>query len=247
VARRADLVSGASSDLVDQARAFGAARAELAEVPSPRAPALLGLEPADADTRARIRQGLLSSIAVVTSVPDPEAPLVVTISRIAAQKSLPVLVLAASMVQRPSTWVVVGDGDPQLLDQLRRQASALAAPIHFVGPSSEVDQWLRAAEVFVLPSEWEARALVVQEAMAAGTPVVATDVGGLHDLVAGTGLLVLPGDPAAIASATERVLSDPALREELVARGRAAAHALPDGSDTAAQWLRWYSQTLLMT
>ena len=83
--------------------------------------------------------------------------------------------------------------------------------------------------------------------MAAGTPVVATDVGGLHDLVAGTGLLVSPADPGAIASATDRVLSDPALREDLVARGREAAKALPDGSDTAARWLRWYSQTLLMT
>jgi len=248
VARHADLVSGASSDLVDQALAFGAVRAELAEVPSPRVPALLAQEPADQDARARIRQGLLSAIAGIPAVPvDPEAPLIVTISRIAAQKSLPVLVQAASMARHAGTWVVLGDGDPQLLDQLQRQAGSLAAPIHFVGSRAEVDQWLRAAEVFVLPSEWEARALVVQEAMAAGTPVVATDVGGLHDLVLGTGLLVPPGDPGAIASATDRVLSDPALREDLVARGREAAKALPDGSDTAARWLGWYSQTLLMT
>jgi glycosyltransferase involved in cell wall biosynthesis len=251
VVRHVDLVSGASSDLVDQALAFGAVRAELAEVPSPRVPVLLAQEPADQDARARIRQRLLTSIAGVPSVPsgpvDPEAPLIVTISRIAAQKSLPVLVRAASMARHASTWVVLGDGDPQLLDQLQRQAGALAAPIHFVGPRAEVDRWLRAAEVFVLPSEWEARALVVQEAMAAGTPVVATDVGGLHDLVLGTGLLVPPGDPDAIASATDRVLSDPALREDLVARGREAAIALPDGSDTAARWLGWYSQTLLMT
>jgi glycosyltransferase involved in cell wall biosynthesis len=247
VARHADLVSGASSDLVDQALAFGAVRAELAEVPSPRVPVLLAQEPADPDARASIRRGLLSSIAFPAVPPDPEAPLIVTISRIAAQKALPVLVRAACLARRPCTWVVLGDGDPQLLDQLRRQAGSLAAPIHFVGSRGEVDQWLRAAEVFVLPSEWEARALVVQEAMAAGTPVVATDVGGLHDLVLGTGLLVPPGEPQAIASATDRVLSDPALREELVARGREAAKALPDGPDTAARWLGWYSQTLLMT
>ena len=255
VARHADLVSGASSDLVDQALAFGAVRAELAEVPSPRVPALLAREPADRHARARIRRGLLSSIAVIPSIPsipavpvdpvDPEAPLIVTISRIAPQKALPVLVRAASMARHAGTWVVLGDGDPQLLDQLRAQAGSLAAPIHFVGPRGEVDQWLRAAEVFVLPSDWEARALVVQEAMAAGTPVVATDVGGLHDLVLGTGLLVPPADPDAIASATDRVLGDPALREDLVVRGRKAAKALPDGSDTAARWLGWYSQTLL--
>jgi glycosyltransferase involved in cell wall biosynthesis len=142
--------------------------------------------------------------------------------------------------------VVLGDGDPQLLAQLRREASALAAPVHFVGPRSEVDKWLRGAEVFVLPSEWEARALVVQEAMAAGTPVVATDVGGLHDLVGGTGLLVPPGDPEPIAKAIDRILADSRLREELAAHGREVAKTLPDGSDTATRWLAWYSETLLM-
>ena len=151
----------------------------------------------------------------------------------------------------------MGDGDPQLLAQLRLQASAQApaaeastgqaSTVYFVGPSSEIDQWLRAAEVFVLPSEWEARALVVQEAMAAGTPVVATDVGGLHDLVLGNGLLVPPGDPEAIAKAIDRVLADSGLREELAAHGREAAKALPDGSDTASRWLGWYSETLSMT
>jgi len=106
---------------------------------------------------------------------------------------------------------------------------------------------LRAAEVFVLPSEWEARALVVQEAMAAGTPVVATDVGGLHDLVAGTGLLVIPGDPEAIVEATDRVLSDPDLRADLALRGRRVAETLPDGRDTATRWIERYAETLVMT
>jgi glycosyltransferase involved in cell wall biosynthesis len=101
--------------------------------------------------------------------------------------------------------------------------------------------------VFVLPSQWEARALVVQEAMAAGAPVVATDVGGLHDLVAGTGLLVPAGDPEALAKAVERVLTDPGLRQDLAARGREAARALPDGSDTVSRWLTWYSETARMT
>ena len=101
--------------------------------------------------------------------------------------------------------------------------------------------------MFVLPSEWEARALVVQEAMAAGTPVVATDVGGLHDLVAGTGLLVPPGDPEALAEATDRVLADPGLRDELAASGREVAVELPDGSDTVSRWLAWYCETALMT
>ena len=245
VARHADLVTGASSDLVGEAAAFGASRAELAEVPSPRVPELLAQPPADGPTRAVIRGSLISSLAL--DHVDLAPPLVVTISRIAPQKNLPVLVEAASRLLSTCTWVVVGDGEPELLAQLQAQARALGAPVHFVGPRMDVDQWLRAAEVFVLPSAWEARALVVQEAMAAGTPVVATDVGGLHDLVAGTGLLVIPGDPEAIANATDRVLSDAALRADLAARGRHVAATLPDGRDTASRWLERYAETLRMT
>ncbi|MHB1475610.1 MAG: glycosyltransferase family 4 protein [Dermatophilaceae bacterium] len=245
VARHADLVTGASSDLVEEALLLGAGRAELAEVPSPRVPGLLAQRPADGPTRAQIRVTLLSSAALKEA--DLALPLVVTISRIAPQKNLPVLVEAASRLRNPCTWVVLGDGDPDLLTQLQGQTHALSAPVHFVGARSDADQWLRAAEVFVLPSGWEARALVVQEAMAAGTPVVATDVGGLHDLVAGTGLLVIPGDPEAIAAATDRVLADPGLRADLAARGREVAKALPDGRDTASRWLAWYAEALLMT
>jgi len=246
VAHRADLVTGASSDLVKEALLFGAGRAELAEVPSPRVPELLEQQPADEPKRAQIRATLFSSAAALEEV-DLALPLVVTISRIAPQKNLPVLIEAASRLRSQCTWVVLGDGDPDLLTKLQAQAHALRAPVHLLGARNDADQWLRAAEVFVLPSEWEARALVVQEAMAAGTPVVATDVGGLHDLVAGTGLLVIPGDPDAIAEATDRVLSDPGLRADLALRGRQVATALPDGRDTATRWLERYAETLLMT
>jgi glycosyltransferase involved in cell wall biosynthesis len=248
VARHADLITGASNDLVEEALRFGAARAKLAKVPSPRVPGLLAQQPADEQGRATLRHTLLASLGPDDLAgTDDTAPLVVTISRIAPQKDLHVLVQAASRLSHPCTWVVVGDGDPLLLAQLRQQARALAAPVCFVGASDQIGQWLLAAEVFVLPSRWEARALVVQEAMAAGTPVVASDVGGLHDLVAGNGLLVPVGDPRAVAKATDTVLARPDLRMELAAAGRKAAADLPNGSDTAAQWLAWYLETLLMT
>jgi len=251
VARHADLVTGASSDLVSAALAAGAGRVELAEVPSPRVPSLLAERPADLAARLRIRQALFSSTDFDPGDdpqrPNPAVPLVVTISRIAPQKNLPVLVQAASLLGEICTWVVIGEGEPGLLSMMRQEARALAAPVHFVGSCSDVGPWLRGAEVFVLPSEWEARALVVQEAMAAGTPVVAADVGGLHDLVVGTGLLVAPGDPAALAKATDRVLADPGLRDDLAASGRKLAVQLPDGADTLFRWLGWYCETAPMT
>jgi glycosyltransferase involved in cell wall biosynthesis len=238
-------MTGVSRDLVDEALGFGARRAELASVPSPRVPDLLAQQLADGPARARNRAALLSSLMLSHQV--QSQPLVVTISRIAPQKNLPILIEAAARVCTPCIWVVLGDGDPHLLAQLQLQVSALGAPVHFVGTRGDADQWLRAAEVFVLPSEWEGQPLVVQEAMAAGTPVVATDVGGLHDMVWGTGLLVTPGDPEEIAKAIDRLLAQPALRSDLATRGREVAAALPSGSDTASQWLSWYSETLLMT
>ena len=245
VARHADLMTGVSRDLVEESLAFGAHRAELADVPSPRVPELLAQPPADESSRARNRASLLASIG--PDHPDFALPLVVTISRIAPQKDLPVLVEAASVMRHACTWVVLGDGDPELLAQLKLQVGALGSPVHFVGARSDAGRWLSAAEVFVLPSQWEGQPLVVQEAMAAGTPVVATDVGGMHDMVSGTGLLVIPGDPVAIAEATDRVLGDPGLRADLAARGRQVAEGLPSGHDTASKWLALYAETLRMT
>lgn len=245
VARHADLMTGVSRDLVEESLGFGARRAELADVPSPRVPELLAQPRADESSRARIRASLLASLG--PDHPDFALPLVVTISRIAPQKNLPVLVEAASVMRHACTWVVLGDGDPELLAKLKRQARALGAPVHLIGARSDAGRWLSAAEVFVLPSQWEGQPLVVQEAMAAGTPVVATDVGGMHDMVSGTGLLVIPGDSAAIADATDRVLGDPGLRADLADRGRVVAEGLPNGRDTASKWLALYTETLRMT
>lgn len=244
VAWRADLVTGASSDLVQEAIGLGARAAALAPVPSPRVPRLLALAPADRDARAHEAARLL----VPTGVEHPPGrPLVLTISRVAAQKNLPVLIAAAARLDVACTWVVIGAGDPGLIQILQEEAEAAASPVSLLGARSDVEAWLRAAEVFVLPSQWEARALVVQEAMAAGTPVIAADVGGLHDLVQGCGLLVPVGDATALAAEVQRVLTSAPLREDLVSRGRRAAAALPDARDMVANWLAWCAEPPPMT
>ncbi|WP_048548509.1 glycosyltransferase family 4 protein, partial [Nostocoides jenkinsii] len=219
--RRADLVTGASSDLVEAARALGAARAELALVPSPLVPTLLRATEADRrEARRAIREGV--------DLPAGR-PLVVTISRIAPQKDLATLIGAAARLRRQLDWIVAGSGVADLLTALRAEAEATRAPVRFVGAVDDPGRLLLAADVFVLTSTWEARALVVQEAMAAGTPVVATDVGGLPDLAAGVGLLVPPGDPAAVAEAVEGLVHDSARAAALAGQARARAATWPDG------------------
>lgn len=224
VVRRADLVTGASSDLVADAIALGARRAELAEVPSPRVPALLATD--RAAWRAEHRDALLAAHEV------SGAPFVLTIARVAPQKGIDVL--AAAAASAPGTWGLVGPGQETLTTQ---------GALHLLGEAADVTPWLLAADVLVVPSEWEARALVVQEAMAAGTPVVARRVGGLPDLLDGVGLLVDgPQTQAAgpLARAVGAVLDHP----ERAARAADAARERARGWDgleaSATRWVLRY-------
>jgi glycosyltransferase involved in cell wall biosynthesis len=242
VARRAALVTGASSDLVEEARRLGAREARLAAVPSPRVPALLAQDPLEEKVRRALAADLLRENGIETIA---AMPLVLTIARIAPQKDLDTLNEAwdAGLGE----WVVLGGGDEDLRAFLVDRARRLGSRVHLVGPQDDPERWLRAADVFVLPSRWEARALVVQEAMAAGVPVVATDTGGLRDLVEGVGALVPVGDPPAVRTAVEHYLTDPAARHTASVAGRERAASWDDGKTTASRWHEWYSALPGMT
>ena len=242
--RRADLVTGASDDLVALAESLGAQRAEIAHVPSSRVAPLLDADRLRPDERAQLLSG--------AGIP-PGPPVVLVVSRIAPQKDLGTLVAAAGLSASAATWVVVGDGDAGLRSRLEEAAHGIRGPegqpagatrpsVHFVGARDDVTSWLRLADVFVLTSRWEARALVVQEAMAAGVPVVATRTGGLPGLLAGAGVLVPVGDPAATAAAVDRLLEDPDERARLGAAGRAVAASWDSPQDEARRWADRYAR-----
>ena len=111
-----------------------------------------------------------------------------------------------------------------------------------------MEAWLQAADVFVLTSRWEARALVVQEAMAAGLPVVATRTGGLPGLIGEAGLLVPVGDSRAVADAVDRLLDDEGLRRRLSSEARARAATWASAEDEARRWVaRYTAAAILMT
>lgn len=86
-------------------------------------------------------------------------------------------------------------------------------------PPDDVPRFYRHAEVFVFPSLYEGFGLPVLEAMACGAPVVSSNAGALPEVVGDAGLLVSPTDEEAIGDALHRVLTDPALREHLRAKG----------------------------
>lgn len=101
---------------------------------------------------------------------------------------------------------------------------------------------LAAADLVVLPSRWEARSLIAQEALRAGVPLVATDTGGTRELVGRAAELVRYGDAAALARTVLALLADPARRDALAAAGRAQAAGWPSENDTVTQVLSVYDE-----
>jgi glycosyltransferase involved in cell wall biosynthesis len=124
----------------------------------------------------------------------------------------------------PWTCTCVGSlvRDPAFSDTVRRRAHD-AGRVRFPGPltGAALDRAYAAADVLVLPSHAETYGMVVTEALARGLPVIATDVGGVSEALGHAedgvrpGLLVPPGDPAALGAALRRWLSDAELRSRL--------------------------------
>ena len=226
VARNADSVLCVSADLEDRMRAAGARRVEHAVVP---APAAASAPDVSAETRAAIGAELGAG---------PGRPVVLGVGRLAPQKGFGLLLDAAARwrdLQPEPLLVIVGEGP--LAAVLRAQAASLGLTVTFTGPRADVPALLAAADVFVLPSVWEGQALVLQEALRAGVPVVATRVGGNPEVTGeDAALLVPPGDAGRLADAVRSVLGDPALASRLrqAAADRAAALPGEDEAITAA-------------
>ncbi|MFF5516881.1 glycosyltransferase [Streptomyces coeruleorubidus] len=142
-------------------------------------------------------------------------------------------VAVAALARLPGTELVVVGGPPaDRLDddpEVRRlrgiaRDAGVADRVRFTGavPSEQVPPLLRSADVVVCPADYEPFGIVPLEAMACGVPVVASAVGGQLDTVAdpGTGRLVPPRDPEALARAVAGLLADPAARAACGAAGR---------------------------
>lgn len=144
------------------------------------------------------------------------------VGRLEAQKNVARLIDALALVKEKVQLRIVGDGS--LRPALEQRSAEAALRVEFAG-ARHGGELLRAyaeADAFVLPSDREGMALVALEAMAAGLPVIATDVPGNRELIAGRGLLAAP-DPAALAEAIDAVASDPRLRADLARRCAGAA------------------------
>lgn len=156
--------------------------------------------------------------------PDGPEFVVAFVGRLAPQKGWPELLDAWKSTPRVMRLAIVGDG-PDRDDLARRVADDpdLRARVRWLGRRDDVPALLRAADALVLPSRWEGMPNVALEAMAAGLPVVATEVEGIPELVVPgeTGWIVPPRDPRALAEALRELESDRRRAERLGAAGRA--------------------------
>jgi glycosyltransferase involved in cell wall biosynthesis len=170
----------------------------------------------DARARAEARAALELS---------PSAPVVATVGRLTAIKQHDLFLEMAARVHasRPdAVFLVVGDGDLRVTLEGRARELGIADRTRFVGWRRDLPTIYAAADVFALTSRNEGTPVALIEAMAAGVPGVATDVGGVPDVIARAdlGILVPFGDAAAMAAAVERLLGDPSLRQRMGAAGR---------------------------
>jgi glycosyltransferase involved in cell wall biosynthesis len=199
-----------------------------------------------------IRQGLVKEFGVppsrVTYVPNAVVPLadpavrralparsglnpvIGRVSRLAPEKGVDVFLRAAARVAEcvpGATFVVVGDGP--LRDDLVGLADELsiADRVHFLGQRADARAVIAGLDVLVVSSITDGSPLVALEAMAAGTPIVASACGGIPDQIrcGVDGLLVPPGDAGALARATVAVVTEPGLAGRLAASARRRAEA----------------------
>jgi glycosyltransferase involved in cell wall biosynthesis len=175
----------------------------------------LAAEPVDADARAG-RLGL------------PAGPYLLSLATLEPRKGLDVLLAALARAEAPGVpLLVVGQPGWGGVDPAAAAASAGLAPdrVRVLGrlPDADLAVVLHRAAALVAPSRAEGFGLPVIEAMAAGVPVLTSDAPALVEVGGSAALAVPRDDPAALAAALARVLSEQALRDRLITAGRARA------------------------
>jgi glycosyltransferase involved in cell wall biosynthesis len=232
VVKAATVVLGASSDLVDRARRRGARDARLAAVALPASRRSPDAEDLD-------RPGL----KIRAELGATERPLLMAVGSLDRHRGYEILLDATRAWRRldPVPLVVIA-GEGPLRAVLQRRIEDEGLPVRLIGRRENVAQLLAAADVALLPSSWESRSVLAQEALHARVPLVATRVGGIPELVGDAAELVPYGDAEALADAVTGLLGDPGRCEELKDRGTKQAATWPTEDETVAQVLSVYDE-----
>jgi phosphatidyl-myo-inositol dimannoside synthase len=242
VFRRAGAVTACSTDLASRAIALGAAPERIEVVP-------YGVDAARfrpaADARAHVR---------AANGFDAATPLLFAAGRLVSKKGFEYLIDALRALDSRTRLAIAGAGDLDAELRARAAAAGVADRVRFLGDVTQdaVASWLAAADVAVVPSVRDASGNVdglpntVLEALASGTPVVATPAGGIASAIddGRTGMLVAERDASALATAIAALLADPTRRAAMGAAARAAIEARFGWAAAAARFEAAYDRAI---
>lgn len=152
-----------------------------------------------------------------------ESRYVLTICRLMGWKRVDGIIEAIRSLSPDVHLLVAGDGDMEAEWKALAERLGLASRVHFLGnvPHAKIPLYIRAADVFVLNSEYEGLSHTLLEVLALGTPIIASRVCGNPEVVEDgvNGFLVDPRNSSELSAALENMLADPALRRRMVAAG----------------------------
>lgn len=200
-----------------------------------RADTIVAVSEADRAAGARALGGRADRLRVIPNGVDTDrftpkgpaaerkaAPLVVCVGRLSREKGQDLAIDALARLRTPDARLrLVGDGPERHALEAQAQRLGLGQRLEFIG-HADPSPHLRAADVVVVPSRWDAQSLCLLESMATGQPVVATAVAGTEALGEG-GIVVAPEDVDALATAVDDLLGDPDQRRRRGAAGRSTA------------------------
>jgi glycosyltransferase involved in cell wall biosynthesis len=205
----------------------------------------------DAGTCSAERSVVIHNAVDVAAAPrshhDRPTPRLIAVGRLKAPKDFVTLIRAlAALAGEEFEALIVGDGPDRDAVEAEIRNLGLENRVRLAGERDDVPELLASSDVFVLSSRSEGLPVSVLEAMAGELPVVASDVGGVAELVVDgeTGLLVPPGDEAALGQALGRLVQDRDLRRTLGAAGRARAEACFDLVSFKKAHLELYARQL---
>jgi glycosyltransferase involved in cell wall biosynthesis len=189
----------------------------------------------------------LESLAI-----SPDTVVAIMVGRIDGMKGHDVLLEALKLSRDAGiprfVTLIVGDG------RMRENAEAAAGRaglgpewVRFLGFRSDISDLLSASDLFVLPSLSEGFPLSVLEAMSFGLPVIATNVGGIPELIEADkhGMLIPPGDPKTLAEAIARMVQSPQLRRSLGTAGAARVQSTFRFDHMLRQYKELYESLIL--
>lgn len=179
--------------------------------------------PSDTKRYVVVNNGVNLSDFTVNPVKEGSSKTLIMVSRFVASKDQMTVLRVMRLLPNDIQLILVGDGENLEACKTFAERQGLSDRILFAGNQSDVNAWIAKADVGIQSSKWEGFGLTAVELMAAGKPVVATDVDGLRQVVEGAGLLFPVGDEERLAAIVMRLLDDKAYYQQIAEKCSARA------------------------